>query len=393
MRQSRYIGQFKVVRPAFEKSQQEAISWLADAHATAEAVAGFPSGRHDLTPAYFEKLIARFGCSPERIAFRGHELIDFTHKTWSEMRVFDLQKNPTGQPMEARQRVYDELVRNKCDLLFPAESSFGNDLIHVSCTGYLSPSPLQRLVAERGFGGSTRVLHAYHMGCYAALPATRLASALVGQQWDDNNSGSFLSADVVHTELCTLHFNPLEHSPEQLVVQSLFADGFIRYKVANQPAASGRSFKILAMNEVQIPESSQAMTWLPVSWGMAMTLSRDVPTLISGALKEFIDRLISSAGLKAAEVLPRLVYAVHPGGPKIIDHIQQLLEIREEKIQESRNVLRKFGNMSSATLPHLWNEILENSACYRTGDLVLSLAFGPGLTIAGSLFEVVGSET
>jgi predicted naringenin-chalcone synthase len=186
-----------------------------------------------------------------------------------------------------------------------------------------------------------------------------------------------------------MHFNPLLHSPEQLVVQSLFADGFIRYRIGTEKPQKSRSLKLLSMNEEQIPQSAAAMTWLPLPWGMAMTLSRDVPALISASVKGFVDRLILAAGENAQNVLPNLVYAIHPGGPKIIDHLQELLEAPDEKIAASRSVLKRYGNMSSATLPHVWNDVLEDESRYPAGTRVISMAFGPGLTVAGSLFEVV----
>jgi hypothetical protein len=70
MRTPIFVNDFRVVRPRFEKSQEDAIRWLAEAHAHAERAAGFPSGRTDLSVEFFEKLIGRFGCSPERIAQR-----------------------------------------------------------------------------------------------------------------------------------------------------------------------------------------------------------------------------------------------------------------------------------------------------------------------------------
>ncbi|MBM3383062.1 MAG: naringenin-chalcone synthase [Betaproteobacteria bacterium] len=384
-----YLSDFNIVRPRYEKSQEDALAWLAHAHAAAEVFAGRPSGREDLSADFLRKLLNRFGCSPDRIARRGHELADFTHTDWSKMEIFRLHEQAPGLSMEVRQRIFDELVFAKCEELFSSEQQFSSDLIHVSCTGYVSPSPLQRFVVERGFASKTRVTHAYHMGCYAALPASRTAAALALRQLDARTRPDVGSVDIVHTELCTLHFNPLEHSPEQLVVQSLFADGFVRYRAttALQPGESG--FRILAMNEIQIPASAQAMTWIPMAISMAMTLSRDVPNLIAGALKGFVGDLFDEAGFQPQDVLPNLVYAVHPGGPKIIDHVQTLLEIADDKVQASRNTLKNYGNMSSATLPHVWQEILSNPVQYPCGTKVLSLAFGPGLTIAGALFEVV----
>lgn len=383
-----YLGQFRRVRPTFEKSQEDAIDWLASAHVAAEMAQNDREGGRDWSVETVKKLIARFGCAPDKIATRGHELADFSHKNWDEMRIFRLNDKAGGLDMAARQATFDELVRNKCDMLFDSGERLEQDLIHVTCTGYLSPSPLQRYVAEGGHASETRVLHAYHMGCYASLPASRMAAALASYAASAGKALDRAAVDVVHTELCTLHFNPQDHSPEQLVVQSLFADGFIRYKVSAQPVGTSGCFKILSMDEIQVPQSAAAMTWMPVSWGMSMTLAREVPQLIATSLKGFVSELLARAGLSEAEALPGLVYAVHPGGPKIIDHVQALLEIPEDKVKASRNVLRQFGNMSSATLPHVWQSMIEDKATYPHGTRVLSLAFGPGLTIAGGLFEI-----
>ena len=73
--------------------------------------------------------------------------------------------------------------------------------------------------------------------------------------------------DVVHTELCTLHLDPLDHSVERMVVQSLFGDGFIRYAVRD--AGDGeRGLRVLALDEQLVPGSVDAMSWTVSDWGM-----------------------------------------------------------------------------------------------------------------------------
>ena len=84
--------------------------------------------------------------------------------------------------------------------------------------------------------------------------------------------------------------------------------------------------------------------------------------------------------------LPRSVCAVHPGGPKIIDRVRDGLELAEPQVAASRAVLRDFGNMSSATLPHVWMRVLADPAV-ASGTPILSLAFGPGLTICAAVFR------
>ena len=96
------------------------------------------------------------------------------------------------------------------------------------------PVPVQRLIELKRWNGRTQATQVYHMGCYAALPALRIAAGLLSHR-----RRSRARAEIVHTELCTLHFNPADHSPEQLIIQTLFADGHIRYSVV--PGARGGS--------------------------------------------------------------------------------------------------------------------------------------------------------
>ena len=80
------------------------------------------------------------------------------------------------------------------------------------------------------------------------------------------------------------------------------------------------------------------------------------------------------------------LFAIHPGGPRIIDELAELLALRPRQVEASNAVLRDHGNMSSATLPHVWKAILEDAEV-PAGTWVVALAFGPGLTIAGAILR------
>lgn len=82
----------------------------------------------------------------------------------------------------------------------------------------------------------------------------------------------------------------------------------------------------------------------------------------------------------------RGLFAVHPGGPRIIDKVAALLELTPGQVEASRGVLRDCGNMSSATLPHIWARMAANPAV-PAGTLITSLAFGPGLTVYGAMLR------
>ena len=115
-----------------------------------------------------------------------------------------------------------------------------------------------------------------------------------------------------------------------------------------------------------------------------MTLGRQVPPLIARSIGGFVARLAADAGLEASEVLSTCRAALHPGGPRIIDGLAEVLGLGEPALAASRGVLRDCGNMSSATLPHILGRLAADPEV-PAGTPVLGLAFGPGLTMAGLL--------
>ena len=183
--------------------------------------------------------------------------------------------------------------------------------------------------------------------------------------------------------MCSLHLDPSEHSPEQLVVQSLFADGFIRYSAHAGGNRAGLS--LITQREIILPDSDRSMSWSATENGMHMTLARDIPERVGSGLRAFVSELFARAEIEAAYGAGRALFAVHPGGPKIIDCVRDVLRLDEAQVEASRAVLFQHGNMSSATLPHIWQRIAENEHV-AGGTPIVSLAFGPGLTLCGAVF-------
>lgn len=251
---------------------------------------------------------------------------------------------------------------------YPEGSCFPQDIIHVSCTGYVAPSGGQKLVAKRKAGSKTIVTHAYHMGCYAAISALRIAKgfAATGKK----------AVDIVHTEMCTLHMNPSLHTPEQLVVQSLFSDGFIKYTLRDEPTSS--CLEVHHLDETLLEGTAYAMTWQPDSMGFLMGLKKEVPRLIAEQLDTVIGPLIKDRS--------KTIFAIHPGGPLIIDQVVKTLKLEPWQAAHSRKVLAAYGNMSSASLPYIWEDMLKDPQV-PSGTPIISMAFGPGLTMAVGVLE------
>ncbi len=369
----------------YHRPQEESFEWLAWAHARAAVTA---SGREDKLEEWKERIrhrLTHYSCSPEFIGWRGSEIADYMHTDWEKMRIFNLHENPSGRGLGVRNEFYAETASQIVKALFEDDLEPPSDVLHVSCTGYVSPSAVQRLIEQKRWNSFTRSAQVYHMGCYAALPALRIAEGLLSLRPETRRR-----ADIVHTELCTLHFDPSDHSAGQLIVQTLFSDGHIRYSVAfdnhREIENNDGTFEILASLEEIVPDSLEEMTWILSDWGFQMTLSKDVPGKIATSLPKFLSALFADAGLGYSDEAGEAIFAVHPGGPKILDSIEELLGLNKRQLRLSRKVLFERGNMSSATLPHIWMEAASDSSI-KSGTLVASLGFGPGLTIAGTLFR------
>jgi predicted naringenin-chalcone synthase len=377
------LTNFSMQRPRHEISQRSALHWLAEIHAASEAKSrSLSDGERATFAARFRKLVERCACGPDKIGARGHVTADLGSN--QGLDLYDVEHSPRGKGSSARSQVFSRVVNAYFEQEFATESSAPSELIHVTCTGYVAPSGAQRIVASKGWGALTQVTHAYHMGCYAAFPAIRIAAGHFGLPAALSTSRAERRVDIVHTELCTLHLDPSDHTAEQCVVQSLFGDGFMRYSV--RELAAGPGLEILALSAQTLPNSADSMGWTVGDFGMHMTLTRDVPERIAGALRPFVTDLFEKSGLNLSTELRHSVVAVHPGGPKIIDCVREVLELDPAQVQASRDVLFDYGNMSSATLPHVWQRIVCDERV-RPGTPVLSLAFGPGLSVCGGVFR------
>jgi predicted naringenin-chalcone synthase len=210
--------------PEYSGTQEESLHWLAEAHIQSEFTK-LPhlneeeraEVRHKLT-----KLVHRIGVRPPRVENRNSCLIDFKRTNWEEMRIFKLHRLPSGVGTTERNQFFTDVITKVFDHFYSEEEIPPAALIHVTCTGYHSPSAAQRTVVKKNWGQKTEVVHAYHMGCYASIPALRISRGFF-ENADPYREGS-RRVDIVHTELCTLHLNPTVRAPENLVVQSLFSD-------------------------------------------------------------------------------------------------------------------------------------------------------------------------
>jgi alkylresorcinol/alkylpyrone synthase len=287
-----------------------------------------------------------------------------------------------------------EAARRALERGGPGAAAEVGDLVVVSCTGYAGPGLDVHLVGDLGLGRGTRRLALGHMGCYAALPAMRTAAALVAA-WGQR-------ALVVSVELCSLHLQPAT-SRQEAVSQALFGDGAAAALIAPAETAGDGSgevatgsgalsggasgptgLEIVAARTATLPGSEDRMGWLIDDDGFHMSLSPRVPALVDRGLGGLVEELLTPRGLVPGDIAH---WAVHPGGPEILERVQRRLGLSDAQLAPSREVLADGGNRSSATVLFIL-ESLVGSGELRPGQWLVALGFGTGLTLEALLLRV-----
>jgi len=270
----------------------------------------------------------------------------------------------------AARRLGAEAARRALERAGPGAAAEVGDLLAVSCTGYSGPGLDVHLADDLEFSDRVRRLAIGHMGCYAALPALRTAAALAAA-----SGGRALVACV---ELCTLHVQPAR-SREDAVYQALFGDGAAAALIG--PGGDGPA--IVGSATVTVPRSEERMGWLVEDDGFHMWLSPRVPALVERGVGRLLEDLLGSHGLATADVAH---WAVHPGGPEIIDRVQRRVGLSDAQVARSREVLADGGNRSSATVLFILEQLLASGEV-EPGQWIVALAFGTGLTLEALLLQ------
>ncbi len=241
-------------------------------------------------------------------------------------------------------------------------------VVTVSCTGFFNPGPDYEIIKRLNLPKNIQRFNIGFMGCYAAFPALRLAHAICLA----DPSATVL---IVAVELCTLHAQ-LDHGLDSILGGAIFADGGASVIVSAAAPLPGQDvFELEHFESTLIPDSETAMAWTIGDTGFEMVLSQYVPKIIESNIAEILTPILDEQGVSISDIQH---WAVHPGGKSILDKIEASLGIGN-CMQESRSVLRQYGNMSSATVLFVLKEILEKPGD-RLRESVLAMAFGPGLT-------------
>lgn len=249
-------------------------------------------------------------------------------------------------------------------------------LITISCTGMYAPGLDIDLVNQLGLRKDIERTCINFMGCYAAFVGIKSATAFCAA----NPKAKVL---VVATELCTLHFQK-KTDEETLIANAIFGDGSAALLIQNDDDEDSQvKLKPLAFHNEIFSEGASEMAWDIGNQGFEMKLSAYVPALIEKGIGDLVDRLKQKVSTQEVDH-----YAFHPGGKRILEVIEQELKLSKADDWAGREVLKAYGNMSSPTVLFVLKTLLDSLSKDHQGEKVLSLAFGPGLTVESMLLEV-----
>ncbi len=279
----------------------------------------------------------------------------------------------TAQRMKLYEQHALDLGKSAVENAFP--SGFGyseiTHLITFSCTGMYAPGLDIDLINSLGLPKNTQRVCINFMGCYAAFSAMKTAQAFCLA----NPKAKVLAVGV---ELCTIHFQKF-NTDDQLLSNAIFGDGASAFLMQSEtPEAT--SLKCHEFFCDLIPNGAAEMAWHIADFGFEMRLSSYVPQLLSENIQAILSHPLKRLELELSDIEQ---FAIHPGGKRIVAQLEKSLGIESPLSYE---VLEEFGNMSSVTVLFVLKKILANQS--KKGK-ILSMAFGPGLTLEGGLLELV----
>lgn len=247
-------------------------------------------------------------------------------------------------------------------------------IIYVSCTGVYAPGIQAYLQETLGLKADVCQFGLNMMGCFGAFKGLQMADAFCSQ----NPQAIVL---VVCTELCSLHFQQSD-SYEQQVGNALFADASAACIVTS---TIEKGYKMHRHKSHILANSSEKMTWDLTDTGLVLGLKKEVPDLLKEHIGIFTQSLLGESRVDECD------WPLHPGGKGILQAVETALNLDRASTQASWDVLRQYGNISSASYLFVLDELQKQKPKKQKQDKkwAVGLGFGPGLCFEGMLLEVI----
>ena len=306
---------------------------------------------------------------------RRHTILDSVIGPYGSGAFYEIGNFPsTGRRMEVYRREAPSLSMKAVKALEGrgVELDSITHLVITSCTGFYAPGLDVDLIRLLGLPRNVCRTIIGFMGCYAGITGLRTANDIV-------RADPEARVLVINLELCSLHLQ--EDAPiDRLVASLLFSDGCAASLVSAKPSG----FRLDSFTSHLSLEDADKMQWLVEDQGFAMKLDAGIPDRIRDYLSRETDIFDQAVGD------PKALWAIHPGGRAVLDAVRTAFGLDPEQIAPARRVLTNYGNMSSASIMFVFEELLRHTPQNESRPGA-AIAFGPGLTIKAMEFTFVPS--
>jgi alkylresorcinol/alkylpyrone synthase len=284
-----------------------------------------------------------------------------------------------GQRNEVWQKVATELGVRAISALLAEVGLTARDvsmLMTTTVTGIAVPSLDARLMNLLPFPTTLKRVPLFGLGCLGGAAGLARASEYLRAFPDE-------AAILLSVELCSLTFQTQDVSVANLVSTGLFGDGSAAVLLvgAKHPLATVRAGvretgrpRVVSSKSVFFRNTERVMGWDVVDSGFKIVLSADVPTIVRDHVPGAVDGFLAEQGLRRRDVES---WVMHPGGPKVIDALEESLELPPGALAPTREGLARIGNVSSSSVLILLDEYRRRRRP-RAGSFGLLMAMGPG---------------
>ena len=289
---------------------------------------------------------------------------------------FPCTKQRMGLYEQYAKKISNDAINNLKSQLPDFSVSQVTHLITVSCTGMYAPGLDIDLLEMLGWATNVERTCINFMGCYGAFNGLKVADYICRAQPE-------AKVLIVDVELCTLHFQR-GNSLDNWLANALFSDGAAAVLVENsENRSSGNGFSLKSFYSELVADGKQEMAWRIGNTGFEMRLSSQIAKNIKSKVEQVSEKLTKKAGLQMGDITK---LAIHPGGRRILEVCNEVLEFPAEAMKHSFSVLRSFGNMSSASVLFVLQGLLKEA---EAGANLMSFAFGPGLPFESMILETI----
>lgn len=255
-------------------------------------------------------------------------------------------------------------------------------LTTTTVTGIAVPTLDARLMNRLPFSAGLKRMPLFGLGCLGGVAGlARVADYLAGHPDE--------VAVLLAVELCSLTIQPDDLSIANIIATALFGDGAAAVLLAGarHPLAAAPAPQIVASRSLFFPETERVMGWDVTSSGFQVVLSADVPEIARTEIGPAVDAFLDDHGLRRGDIGS---WVAHPGGPKVIEALEEGLALAPGTLHLSRESLTRVGNLSSVSVLHVLQETLSES--HATGSYSLMLAMGPAFAAELILLRWAGAH-